>query len=318
MGSVKIGIIGLGSMAQSVHIPTLLSIDDAEIIAICDNDQSKIKQVRSKYKFPTQYSNYIEMAERSEVDAVFVLTKPHETHFEIAKIFLENNKDVFCEKPMAMKLSEAEQMVNLAKKHSQLLIIGFNRRYMPLLKRVKEKIENKSIQTILSEVTSFSPLRQGLYTGWIHSVDLLRWFCGEPKRVQCYAKYEDPYYEQTIVSIIDFNTGICGILWCNFTSGKYIERVEIHGDGLSINTILPYSLEITEGPKNYYEPILSECLTISTWVDWTEKMGYKLQDIHFIQCIKSRENPITSAEDSIKSHELVNLIYQNCGLPTLE
>jgi virulence factor len=318
MDSVKVGIIGLGNIAQRIHIPTLLHISDVEITTVCEYDKERLKQVGSKYKIAALYSDYVEMAEKSEVDAVFVLTKPHETHYEIAKIFLENNKDVFCEKPMAMKLSEAEQMVKIAKKHSQILMIGFNRRYMPILNLVKEKIEQQSIQMVLSEVTSFSAIRQGLYTGWIHSADLLRWFCGEPKKVQCYVKYEDPHVEETIISIIDFDSGICGVLLCNFNAGKYIEKVEAHGGGLSINTVLPYSLEIVEDSKDYYEPVLSKYYTISTWLDWTEKMGYKSQNKHFIQCIKTDENPLTSGEDALKSHELVNQIYRNCGLPTLE
>jgi virulence factor len=318
MGFVKIGIIGLGDIAQSIHIPILLNISEAEITAVCERDNERLKQVGLEYKITSLYSDYVEMAEKSDVDAVFILTKPHETHYEIAKIFMENGKDVFCEKPMAMKLSEAEEMVRIAKKHSQLLMIGFNRRYMPILNLVKEKIEQKSIQTVLSEVTSFSPLRQGLFTGWIHSVDILRWFCGEPKKIQCCVKYGDPYFEEAITSIIDFDSQICGILLCNFNAGKYMERVSAHGDGLSINTILPYSLEIVEDSKNYYEPVLSKCYSISTWLDWTEKMGYKSQDKHFIQCIETGETPLTSGEDALKSHEFVNKIYRNCGLPTLE
>jgi len=316
---LKVGILGLGKIAQHFHIPSLLSFNDVEITAVCDINKNMLNKVGSKYGIHFLYTDYTKMAERKDLDAVFILTKPHETHLQITEVFLENGKDVFCEKPMAMKLSEAEDMVKKAKKHGKLLMIGFNRRYMPVFMRTKEKLtEEKNVEVLLSEVTSFNPGFRGLLTGWIHSVDILRFFCGEPTKVQGCAKYKDPLYEESIVSTINFDSGACGVLLCNFNAGKYMERVEIHGGGLSIYINVPHTAEIVEGTKSFYEPISSTCFTTSPWTELTEKMGYKIQDRHFTECVKSGEKPITSGEDALKSHKLVNLIYRECGLPTLD
>jgi virulence factor len=319
MRSVKVGIVGLGGIAQLVHIPSLLSMDDVEITAACDINENLLRKVGLQYRLPSLYSDYAEMAEKSDVEAVFVLTKPHETHSVVASLFLENGKDVFCEKPMAMKLSDAEHMVKTAKKHGRILMIGFNRRYMPIFQRVKEKLkEDSKVEMVLSEVTSFMPGLRALFTGWIHSVDILRWFCGEPTKVQGFAKYKDPLYEECIVSIINFDSGACGVLLCNFNAGKYQERVEIHGEGISVNVNIPQTAEIVKGTKSYFEPTSSTVFTTSPWIKMTEEMGYQLQDKHFIECVKSGEKPATSGEDALNSHKLVNLIYRECGLPTLE
>lgn len=319
---IKIGIAGLGSVAQSAHIPALLGFDDVEISAACDVDKSVLKRIGSTYKIPSLYLDYVEMAEKSDVDCVFVLTNP-ETHFQITSYFLENGKAVFCEKPMAMKLSEATSMVKKAQKQGLILMVGFNRRFMPVYQHAKKIFnEKKHVDVCSVELngSSFALRRRDLAVEGIHIVDLLRHFCGEPAIVESNINYDDPLLEKSVASIIKFDTGAVGIQISNHTGGGYLEKTEIYGAN---STVLidagSQTVQILKcdhiGSK---APLIWSEFRLPKWSTNANRYGFEQEDRHFIDCVKTGKEPLTSGKDAIESHKLIHVIYTKSGLPGIE
>jgi len=313
MKKIRVGIVGLGNQALR-HLSALTTFDEIEISAVCDINQNSLKRVLDMFRVTSHYTDYQEMAEKSDVDCVFITTKPDETHSKVTNVFLENNKHVFCEKPMATKMSDAESMVENARKNGKILMIGYNRRYMPVFQRAKQEFEKPNqIDVCIAEMCGEKTILRGLNANYVHIIDVLRWFCGEPLKVQASAKYVDPDYEETIVASIEFDSGARGVYVSNSKGGGYVEHVTIYGSSKTAQIDTP-SATFRNLKGGAYQPATITSFITDSWRDLSYRFGFLQEDRHFIECIKAGEKPLTSGEDSLKTLQLVNSIYAQCKL----
>lgn len=114
MVSLKVGVIGCGSIAQHRHIPEYLLNKQVELVAVCDINEERAAEIAEKYQAQA-FTDYKELLKMDELDAVSVCT-PNYLHAPISIDALNAGKHVLCEKPMATSKEEAEQMIQAAKK----------------------------------------------------------------------------------------------------------------------------------------------------------------------------------------------------------
>jgi predicted dehydrogenase len=130
MEKTKIGIIGLGGIAQLEHLPNLNKINNAVVSAVAEINKNRLNTIADKFNVKERYTDYNELLEKSSVDAVIIATPTH-THKEVAVACLKAKKDVLVEKPLARTYSEAKPIVDAAKKHKKKIMVGMNLRYRP-------------------------------------------------------------------------------------------------------------------------------------------------------------------------------------------
>lgn len=130
MSKARIGIIGLGTVAQLVHLPNLSKINNAEITAVAELKQSRLNAVADKFGVKERYKDYRDMINHVELDAVIIAT-PTSTHAEIAIDCLNAKLDCLVEKPLARSYTEAKQIVDAARKNKKNLMVGMNLRFRP-------------------------------------------------------------------------------------------------------------------------------------------------------------------------------------------
>jgi predicted dehydrogenase len=130
MEKIKIGVIGLGGVAQLVHLPNLNKLPNVELIAVSEVNRNRLHIISDKFKIEQRYTNYQDLLEKSDVDAVIIST-PTNTHKEIAIDCLQAGKDVLVEKPLARTYLEAKQVADIAKKTKRKLMVGMNLRFRP-------------------------------------------------------------------------------------------------------------------------------------------------------------------------------------------
>ncbi len=159
MKFIKIGIIGLGYLGK-FHFEKYLKFKNIKITALCDINPNNLKNFDPKIYFCTD--NYKKIIDK--VDAVSIVTPTH-THFEIAKFFLENNKDVLLEKPMCSKVREAEILIEIAEKKNRILQIGHLERFNPAVVACKNIITNP----MFIEAVRIAP-----FTGRSTDIDVVR------------------------------------------------------------------------------------------------------------------------------------------------
>jgi len=130
MEKTKVAVIGLGGIAQLVHLPILSKLLNVQISAIADIKKTQLNSVGDKFKIEKRYIDYKELLEKEEVDAVIIAT-PTNTHADIALDCLKANKHILIEKPISRSVAEAKQINNAAKKYNKHVMVGMNLRYRP-------------------------------------------------------------------------------------------------------------------------------------------------------------------------------------------
>ena len=130
MEKTKIGIVGLGGIAQLVHLPNLNKMNNAVVTSVAEINKNRLNTIADKFNIQERYTDYNELLEKSDVEAVVVAT-PTSTHKEVAIACLKAKKDILVEKPLARTYAEAKLIIDAAKRNKKKIMVGMNLRYRP-------------------------------------------------------------------------------------------------------------------------------------------------------------------------------------------
>lgn len=141
--SVKFGVIGYGYWGPNV-VRNLQSIPLADVAAVCDKSSAARRRVHRNSPGVYVTADHLELITSPEIDAVAVVT-PVWTHFELAKVALENGKHVFVEKPFTSSVAEAETLINLAEQKNLKIMVDHTFLFTGAVKKIRELLQNGSI-----------------------------------------------------------------------------------------------------------------------------------------------------------------------------
>jgi predicted dehydrogenase len=142
MGKVKVGVIGLGEVAQIIHLPILQALSDKyEIAALCDISPSLVAWAGSRYGVTNLYTDAHELVRQEELDAVFVLNSD-EYHAEHAIAAVRQGKHVLIEKPMTLTVSDADALIQARDETGVQVMVGYMRRYAPAFTKAVEELQS--------------------------------------------------------------------------------------------------------------------------------------------------------------------------------
>ena len=130
MDQTKVAVIGLGGVAQLIHLPNLLKVSNATISAVAEINKNRLNTIADKFNIKERYTDYKELLAKSNCDAVIIAT-PTSTHKEVAIECLKAKKNVLVEKPLARSYNEAKLILAAAKKYKKKLMVGMNLRFRP-------------------------------------------------------------------------------------------------------------------------------------------------------------------------------------------
>lgn len=136
---VKVGLVGLGLVSPS-HIKAFQSHPAAEVVAVCDLDESHARIVMGEFGIPKYYREYEEMLRDPEINLVDICT-PTFLHVKMAVEAAEAKKNILCEKPFCMTMEEGETAVKAAKENGVSLTVEESYRFMTSLMKAKELID---------------------------------------------------------------------------------------------------------------------------------------------------------------------------------
>jgi len=300
----KIAVIGLGSICQKAYMPILGAQIDLELM-LYNRSPEPLADTQKKYRIDYG-TNSLEQLIDGQPQAAFVLTSS-DSHFEIVKLLLQNDVDVFVEKPATMNVDEARILAELADKHKRILMVGFNRRYAPLHIRAKalwgDNPVSMGIFRKFRQNPSFEDRRRQLYEDTIHQIDLIRFYCGEGS-VESFVHESKGGKLLSAAAAIRLESGGVGIIETNLQAGSWREYYSLYGHQTTVEIEAFFKLSITQGPeqKGWVEPYAS------AWQSTLAGRGFEPQIKHFFDCVESREQPQTTAWDSVKTQELTEAI----------
>ncbi len=135
----RIGFIGAGGIAQT-HMKYLKMLSGVEIVAAADISKAALKRSKEQFDIAKTFSDYKAMLKESpEIEAVSICT-PNGLHAENTIAALQAGKHVLVEKPMAMNAKEGQRMLDAAKKSGKQLVVGFQHRFDPKSKMIRDQI----------------------------------------------------------------------------------------------------------------------------------------------------------------------------------
>jgi len=149
---IKIGFIGCGRAAQTVHLPYFAASQQCEITTLVDARTGLASTLADRYGIPRASGDYRELCDDSEIEAVvMILREP--LHAQVAIDLMRAGKHVFTEKPLSDRLPQARRMVEVAQETSRLLMVGYMRRYDPGILRARQLMQGLRSSGELGQVT---------------------------------------------------------------------------------------------------------------------------------------------------------------------
>jgi predicted dehydrogenase len=249
MDKVRLGVIGVGGMG-SVHTRYLQAgeLPRCTLTAICDVEPKALEPYEDIKKF----SNSAELIRSGDVDAVLIAT-PHYAHTTIGIDALEQGLHVLTEKPISVHKADCERLIAAHKNKDQVFGVMFQLRTDPSYMKLKEVIDRGdlgAIQRVNWIITTW--FRSEAYYasgGWRatwrgegggvllnqspHTLDLLQWICGMPKKV--YAKcdlgrHHNIEVEDDVHALLEYENGARGVFVTGTGEAPGTNRLEIIGD----------------------------------------------------------------------------------------
>ncbi|MET0694018.1 MAG: Gfo/Idh/MocA family oxidoreductase [Propionibacteriaceae bacterium] len=251
---VRLGIVGLGAQGSMyARLITEGLVPNLVIGAICDPDPAKKDVVAETYPDVPFYTDYLELLESGDVDAV-VTCVPHYLHPEMGIAALQRGIHALVEKPAGVYTKQVKELNAFAAGKPELTFaIMFNQRNNPLYQRIKEIVDAGEIGKIRRTnwiiTTWWRP--QGYYeqSAWRatwggegggvlvnqapHQLDLLQWICGVPKSVYAKVAYgfrRNIAVEDEVTAVVDYGDGATGVFITAVHDLVGTDRFEILGD----------------------------------------------------------------------------------------
>lgn len=153
---VRVGVVGFGYWGPNV-VRNFNGISDCKVTAICDSQQSALKRAQKLYPSVSFVKDCREILLSPEIDAVVIVT-PVSTHYELAKMALENGKHIFVEKPFTSSVEDAEELLELAEKKNLKIMVDHTFLFTGSVKKIKELIDTD----VLGDLYYFDSMRVNL------------------------------------------------------------------------------------------------------------------------------------------------------------
>ena len=129
-GEFRVGLLGLGAIAQVVHLPILVHMAGVRLVTVCDVDQPKAKALATRFGIERVARNDDEVFAAQDIDAVVIATPSH-LHEAQSIAALQGGKHVLVEKPLSIQAEAAARVVAAAEKAGKILMVAMNNRYRP-------------------------------------------------------------------------------------------------------------------------------------------------------------------------------------------
>ena len=322
MSPIRTGFIGAGDIARS-HAGILKDNRNVVLGAVYDIKQDISRQFAAEHGM--QYLPSIE-AVIDDSDAVYIAS-PNKSHAELTLQALEQKKHVFCEKPFALNLSDAQKIMESGEGNGQIYQLGFNRRFAPVYWKMKELISageffpksfnikmNRGELQVPAWISDPDQTGGFLFESALHLVDIVRYLFGDVKKVTAVGSKSIYPCVDDFSIIFEMESGIHGV----FSSTAHatwifpFERVEIYGDHSSIYNNEMESVSFCLDLESKEEKLEYSQLPIE------DRWGYRQENKAFIDRISGQQSDesslVATKIDGYKNVELLESIYDQIGL----
>lgn len=326
---MRIGLLGGGYWGTNI-LRTLLRIPDIDV-RFCDADPIRAGKIRIEFPGLSVSTDPGGILHDEDIHAVCVAT-PASTHYAITQQALALNKHVYVEKPLSLTAKEAFELVDLARRHRRILLVGHVFRYSTAAQAVKQLLQNGEIGTLRylhSVRTSLGPRVRGdvnaIWDYSIHDIYLSRYFLDRmPESVSAWgASFLQPDIEDVVFLKLNFADGVIAHLhgsWYDPCKRRDMTLVGSRGairydesnenskvilfrrgwmpfegrDELGNRNLTVFDLDTVIPPIEPCEPLMEECR-------------------HFIDCVRTGDEPLSGGIEACQSVQIAEAAEHSLG-----
>ncbi|WP_413514191.1 Gfo/Idh/MocA family protein [Serratia proteamaculans] len=306
MSKLRIGVVGLGGIAQKAYLPILSQAADWTLVGGFSPNQQKAQPVCDSYRM-TCFSRLDSLAQ--QCDAVFVHSSTA-SHFQVIGELLRYGVHVYVDKPLAETVEQGEQLIALAEKQGKTLMVGFNRRFAPLYRQLKQQMQQPaSIRMDKHRADSVGPngLRFTLLDDYLHVVDTALWLGGNAGTLLSgslratdagelmYAEHHFACGETLVTTSM------------HRRAGSQRESVQAVTDGAvyQLSDMRQWLREDSQGVLEQPTP---------GWQTTLAQRGFDGAVRHFLACVSNQTVPETAGEQAISAQRVIEKLLRDAGL----
>lgn len=293
----RIGIVGLGAIAQKAYLPILTQASRWQLIGAFSPDRAKTQRICQQYRMDS-FSDLDTLA--AACDAIFVHSSTA-THFSVVSRLLSAGVHVYVDKPLAETIEQAETLIELADRRQKVLMVGFNRRFAPLYRRLKHRLkQTASLRMDKHRIDNVGPqdMRFTLLDDYLHVVDTALWLMEGEARL------------------------VSGVLQCNAEGQLHYAEHHFQSDGGQITTSMhrragsqrEWVQAVTDGARYQVDEMREwrqECQGVTTehaapsWQTTLEQRGFVGAVNHFIDSLEQQKPAETSGYQALRAQRMI-------------
>ncbi|CAI0765608.1 Virulence factor mviM homolog [Serratia entomophila] len=303
MSKLRVGVVGLGGIAQKAYLPILTQAADWALVGGFSPNQQKAQPVCGSYRMAC-FSRLDSLAQ--QCDAVFVHSSTA-SHFQVIETLLHQGVHVYVDKPLAETLEQGERLIALAEKQGKALMVGFNRRFAPLYRQLKAQMSRPaSIRMDKHRADSVGPndVRFTLLDDYLHVVDTALWLAGGEEKLLSGSLraneagallYAEHHFAcgDTLVTTSMHRRG-----------GSQRESVQAVTDGAvyQLNDMRQWLREDPQGMLEQPAP---------GWQTTLAQRGFEGAIRHFLDSVSNQSAPETSGEEAIAAQRVIERLLRD-------
>ena len=245
MANLRVAVIGCGGRGRG-HMKILSEFEDTDIVAICDPVESARNNAGDTFNVSKRYGTIEALLDNEVLDVVFVATPAH-LNGAAAAPCLERGVNTLLEKPPGMHVQETINLRDTAKKTGAKAMVGWNRRFHPIIVEASQRVKargnvtqlvgefHKSITRLAQSGKFPEHLMDNMFLETpIHALDTLRAIAeADVQEVYSFVQRTISDYKDVHAALILFDNGCVAQLIANYTTDARLERYEIHGRDIS-------------------------------------------------------------------------------------
>ena len=337
MEKTKVAVLGAGFIAN-IHLESYTRfVHDAEVVAIYGRTKERAASLAEKYGVPKVYDDLDRLFAECDVDVADICV-PNYMHHRVCLKAAEAGKHVICEKPLAMNIEEADEMIEACEKRGLKLMYAEELCFAPKYERVREMIGQGAVGRVY--MLKQGEKHDGPHSKWFysketagggvmmdmgcHALAWFRWMNPGVKVKTVFADMKTIFHnnitdcEDNVLAIVEFENGVTGIVETSWAKpGGMDDRIEVYGNRGVIYSDLFKGNSSTVYSEDGYGYAMEKAASSKGWTfaifEEAFNQGYPQELAHFIDCIRTGKDPVVTGKDGREVLKLIYAAYESAG-----
>lgn len=314
----KIAVVGSGYWGKN-HVRNFAEL--GVLSHVCDSDNDKLRSISQEYPGLAYTVSYEELLDNPHIRGVVIAT-PAVTHYDLAMKALRAGKDVLVEKPLALDVSQAQEMVNIACQNGRVMMVGHILLYHPAVLKLKEIVDSGQLGKILyiqSNRLGMGKVRSEENILWSfapHDISIIIFLLNEfPSEISATGScHLQPQVEDMTTSVLKFPSGAGAHIYVSWMNPFKEQRLVVIGDNnmaVFDDTKPSDKLEIYNTNFEWVNRIPQPVKGQRESIPFEPAEPLKMECLHFLECIRTRQKPRSDGEEGLRTLRVLQACYDS-------